>query len=191
MDDRKRIAAIIRDYIARERMSREQFAFKTKLGKLTVDKLLIGIFSDRTLSIVESQTGLQLRGRSRLSRRPPPLPRLRSVAPKVLPSRFSHSQTWEPIQIRNISLTGSRRISLQHFPACGGSSLSHETRPLPIRAEPSMFEMWLEQLLGGRRTSQNSVRASQTHPRHRALKFSDAAVGDLGRAIRSRVARYF
>ena len=62
MDDRKRIAAIIRDYIARERMSREQFAFKTKLGKSTVDKLLIGIFSDRTLSIVESQTGLQLRG---------------------------------------------------------------------------------------------------------------------------------
>ena len=62
MDDRKRIAAIIRDYIARERMSREQFAFKTKLGKSTVDKLLIGLFSDRTFSIVESQTGLQLRG---------------------------------------------------------------------------------------------------------------------------------
>ena len=159
MDDRKRIAAIIRDYIARERMSREQFAFKTKLGKSTVDKLLIGIFSDRTLSIVESQTGLQLRGRSRLSRRPPPLPRLRSVAPKVLPSRFSHSQTWEPIQIRNISLTGSRRISLQHFPACGGSSLSHETRPLPIRAEPSMFEMWLESS-GVRYVLEGSVRAS-------------------------------
>ena len=62
MDDRKRIAAIIRDYVARERVSREQFAFKTKLGKSTVDKLLIGLFSDKTLSIVESQTGLQLRG---------------------------------------------------------------------------------------------------------------------------------
>jgi adenylate cyclase len=61
MDERKRIAAAIRDYIARERISREQFAFKTKLGKSTVDKLLIGLFSDRTLSIVESHTNLSLR----------------------------------------------------------------------------------------------------------------------------------
>ena len=61
MDDRKRVAGIIRDYIARERMSREQFAFRTKLGKSTVDKLLVGIFSDRTLAIVEGQTGLSLR----------------------------------------------------------------------------------------------------------------------------------
>ena len=42
MDDRKRIAGAIRDYLARQRISREQFAFKTKLGKSTVDKLLIG-----------------------------------------------------------------------------------------------------------------------------------------------------
>lgn len=60
-DDRKRIAAVLKDYLARERMSREQFAFKTKLGKSTVDKLLTGLFSDRTLSIVESHTGLALR----------------------------------------------------------------------------------------------------------------------------------
>ena len=64
LDDRKRIAAVIRDYIARERMSREQFAFKTKLGKSTVDKLLTGRFSDKTLSIVESQTQLSLRSTS-------------------------------------------------------------------------------------------------------------------------------
>ena len=70
MDDRKQVAAIIRDYIARERMSREQFAFKTKLGKSTVDKLLIGLYSDRTLSIVESQTGLPLRA----PQTPEPLP---------------------------------------------------------------------------------------------------------------------
>jgi adenylate cyclase len=42
-------------------MSREQFAFRTKLGKSTVDKLLTGLFSDRTLAIVESHTGLALR----------------------------------------------------------------------------------------------------------------------------------
>jgi TolB-like protein len=61
MDDKKRVATIIRDYIARERISREQFAFRTKLGKSTIDKLLIGLFSDKTLSVVESHTGLSLR----------------------------------------------------------------------------------------------------------------------------------
>ncbi|HEX2556167.1 MAG TPA: tetratricopeptide repeat protein [Microvirga sp.] len=61
MDDRKRIAAALKDYLARERISREQFAFRTKLGKSTVDKLLTGLFSDRTLAIVESHTGLALR----------------------------------------------------------------------------------------------------------------------------------
>jgi TolB-like protein/Tfp pilus assembly protein PilF len=60
-DDRKRVAAAIRDFLARERISREQFAFRTKLGKSTVDKLLIGLFSDRTLSVVEAHTNLSLR----------------------------------------------------------------------------------------------------------------------------------
>jgi TolB-like protein len=62
MDKRKQIAAAVRDYLARERISREEFAFRTKLGKSTVDKLLIGLFSDRTLSIVEGHTKLSLRG---------------------------------------------------------------------------------------------------------------------------------
>jgi TolB-like protein/tetratricopeptide (TPR) repeat protein len=64
MDDRKHIAAAIRDYLARERISREQFAFRTKLGKSTVDKLLTGLFSDKTLAIVESHTKLSLREKS-------------------------------------------------------------------------------------------------------------------------------
>ena len=62
MDDRKHVATLIRDWLARERISREQFAFRTKLGKSTVDKLLVGLFSDRTLSVVEAHTGLALRG---------------------------------------------------------------------------------------------------------------------------------
>src|SRR3954462_2387697 len=61
MDDKRQVAAAIRDYLARERISREQFAFKTKLGKSTVEKLLIGLFSERTLAIVESHTALKLR----------------------------------------------------------------------------------------------------------------------------------
>jgi TolB-like protein/Flp pilus assembly protein TadD len=75
MDARKRIAAAIKDYLARERMSREQFAFKTKLGKSTIDKLLIGLFSDRTLAIVEAHTTLSLR---------PLLEEQRPAAPKPL-----------------------------------------------------------------------------------------------------------
>ncbi|MFH5923028.1 tetratricopeptide repeat protein [Roseomonas xinghualingensis] len=61
MDENRRVANIIRDYIAREHMSRDQFAFKTKLGRSTVDKLLVGLFSDKTLAIVEGHTGLPLR----------------------------------------------------------------------------------------------------------------------------------
>jgi TolB-like protein/Tfp pilus assembly protein PilF len=70
MDEKKQIAAAIRDYLARERISRKQFAFKTKLGKSTVDKLLIGLFSDKTLSIVESHTKLALRTRPELQPAP-------------------------------------------------------------------------------------------------------------------------
>src|SRR5262249_28006276 len=61
MDDKKRITTEIRDYLARQRISREQFAHQTRLGKSTVDKLLTGLFSERTLVIVESHTGLKLR----------------------------------------------------------------------------------------------------------------------------------
>ena len=59
MDDKQRIVTAIRDYLARERISREQFAFKTKLGKSTIDKLLTGLFSDKTLAIVETHTQLR------------------------------------------------------------------------------------------------------------------------------------
>ena len=61
MEGRKQVAAAVRDYIARKHMSRDEFAFRTKLGKSTVDKLLTGLFSDRTLAIVEDHTQLSLR----------------------------------------------------------------------------------------------------------------------------------
>lgn len=55
-DERRRtIVKTIRSYIARERISREEFARRTKLGKSTVDKLVVGIFSEKTLLQVESQ----------------------------------------------------------------------------------------------------------------------------------------
>jgi adenylate cyclase len=61
LEAKKRVSAAIRDYLARERISREQFAFRTKLGKSTVDKLLIGLFSEKTLAIAEGHTKLALR----------------------------------------------------------------------------------------------------------------------------------
>src|SRR3546814_6985757 len=89
MDARKRIAAAVKDHLARERISREQFAFKTRLGKSTIDKLLIGLFSDRTLSIVEAYTKLPLRAmlEGRADARPadsPSPPGSRPAAPKPL-----------------------------------------------------------------------------------------------------------
>lgn len=61
MDGKRRIAAAIKDFIARERISRDEFAHRTRLGKSTVDKLLTGLFSDRTLSVVEGYSKLVLR----------------------------------------------------------------------------------------------------------------------------------
>src|SRR5436190_13485872 len=91
MGEKKRITAEIRDYLARQRISREQFAHQTRLGKSTVDKLLTGLFSERTLSIVESHTGLKLRDRPDTAPQaaapgatePPPMPDRPSIA--VLP----------------------------------------------------------------------------------------------------------
>lgn len=58
--DRQRIIQAIRTYIAKERISREEFAARTKLGKSTVDKLVVGIFSDRTVLQIESMLNLKL-----------------------------------------------------------------------------------------------------------------------------------
>jgi hypothetical protein len=60
--DRKRIVQAIRGYIARERISREEFAQRAKLGKSTVDKLVVGLFSEKTILQVEQQMGLSLLG---------------------------------------------------------------------------------------------------------------------------------
>lgn len=58
--DRKRIVQAIRAYIARERISREEFAIHTRLGKSTIDKLVVGIFSEKTILQLESQLKLGL-----------------------------------------------------------------------------------------------------------------------------------
>jgi hypothetical protein len=52
--DRTRIVQAIRTYIAKERISRDEFAKRTKLGKSTVDKLVVGMFSEKTILQIES-----------------------------------------------------------------------------------------------------------------------------------------
>jgi hypothetical protein len=58
--DRQRIARAVRAYIARERISREEFAQRARLGKSTVDKLVVGIFSERTVLQIEAQLKMGL-----------------------------------------------------------------------------------------------------------------------------------
>ena len=58
--DRTKIVQAIRAYIARERISREEFAQRTKLGKSTVDKLVVGLFSEKTILQIESHLKINL-----------------------------------------------------------------------------------------------------------------------------------
>jgi hypothetical protein len=55
--DRKRIGQAVKEHIAREGLSREEFAFRTKIPKATIDKLVTGIFSDKTLARLERAVG--------------------------------------------------------------------------------------------------------------------------------------
>jgi class 3 adenylate cyclase len=91
MDHERRITAAIRNYLARERISREQFAFKTKLGKSTVDKLLTGLFSERRSrswrAIPASSSGRCWRAQAPAMQAGPrrrPWPRSRSTGPRSL-----------------------------------------------------------------------------------------------------------
>jgi uncharacterized protein YecT (DUF1311 family) len=55
-EESRQIGREIKKYLAVNRISREQFCHETKLGKSTVDKLIVGIFSDATLQIVLERT---------------------------------------------------------------------------------------------------------------------------------------
>jgi transcriptional regulator with XRE-family HTH domain len=59
--DRRRIIEAIRTYMARERISRDEFAQRVKLGKSTIDKLATGIFSERTILQIEARLNIKLR----------------------------------------------------------------------------------------------------------------------------------
>lgn len=63
--ERQSITQAVRTYLARERISREEFARRTKLGKSTVDKLVTGLFSEKTVIQVETHTKLALLGSAR------------------------------------------------------------------------------------------------------------------------------
>jgi transcriptional regulator with XRE-family HTH domain len=60
-EQRRRITEAIRTYMARERISREEFAQRAKLGKSTIDKLATGLFSERTILQIEARLNINLR----------------------------------------------------------------------------------------------------------------------------------
>lgn len=59
-DDKRRIVQSVRALMARERISREEFAQRARLGKSTVDKLFIGLFSEKTVLQIEQLLDVKL-----------------------------------------------------------------------------------------------------------------------------------
>ena len=60
--EKQKIVDTIRTYMARERISRDEFAQRAKLGKSTIDKLVTGLFSERTILQIEARLNIRLRG---------------------------------------------------------------------------------------------------------------------------------
>ena len=162
MDDAAgRIAALVRDYLARERITRAKFAFETKLGRATVDKLLVGLFSERTLSIVEAHTGLPIHA-MRASKSvegqasgdggtPPALPDIPSIA--VLP--FTNmggapEQDYFADGITEDIITGLSRLRWL-FVIARNSSFAYKHRSVDVRQ--------IARELGVRYLLEGSVRA--------------------------------
>ena len=65
--EKENIVAAIRTYMARERISRDEFARRTKLGKSTVDKSVTGLFSERTILHIEARLNVRLRAAQEIS----------------------------------------------------------------------------------------------------------------------------
>jgi adenylate cyclase len=165
MDERKQVAGMIRDYIAQQRMSREQFAFRTKLGKSTVDKLLIGLYSERTLAIVEGQTGLSLRPARQAKQptpaaapeKPPELPDKPSIAVLPLDNMSGNSdQDYFADGIAEDIITALSKVR-GFFVVARNSSFSYKGRA--VEARKIARELGVQYLLEGSvRKSGNRVR---------------------------------
>jgi hypothetical protein len=69
-DEKQKIVEAVRTYMARERISRDEFAQRTKLGKSTIDKLVTGLFSERTILQIEARLNIRLRDTGRRANAP-------------------------------------------------------------------------------------------------------------------------
>ena len=186
MDGKKRIAATIKDYLARERVSREEFAFRTKLGKSTVDKLLIGLFSDRTLSIVESHTKLALRSTLAGDLAPAAA---RDEARLSRPGRaFDRRAALHEHERRS----GARfhcgrahaRTSSRRSRACAGSSSSRAIRASSTRARPRTCAQVAQRPRRSLHPRRQRPDRRRPHPRQRAAHRRRIRQAHLGREIR-------
>ena len=64
-DEKRKIVEAVRTYMARQRISRDEFAQRAKLGKSTIDKLVTGLFSERTILQIEARLNIRLRDTGR------------------------------------------------------------------------------------------------------------------------------
>ena len=58
LDPKKTVATALREYMKQKGYDRYRLADKVNLSKSTIDKMLVGIYSDRALARVESKTGV-------------------------------------------------------------------------------------------------------------------------------------
>jgi hypothetical protein len=71
---RKAVGQAIKEHIAREGLSREEFCFRFRIAKGTLDKMVTGLFSDKTLVKFERNVGRSFRdGASSFERAAPEL----------------------------------------------------------------------------------------------------------------------
>jgi hypothetical protein len=61
LDPKRTVALAIREYMTRKGYDRYRFADKVNLSKSTIDKMLVGIYSDHALARVENRTGVRFR----------------------------------------------------------------------------------------------------------------------------------
>ena len=189
MDDRKRIAAAIRDYLARSAISREQFAFKTKLGKSTVDKLLTGLFSDRTLVDRREPHRPALRAMPRAPDSPAaPAPRRRLKPldkPSIAVLPFTN-MSGDPEQdyfadgITEDIITALARLRWL-FVIARNSTFVYKGKPVDVRAGRARARRAL-------RARRQRAHGRPAHPHHRPADRRRDRQAHLGRALRPRAA---
>ena len=190
MDDRKQVTAAIRDYLARERMSREQFAFKTKLGKSTVDKLLTGLYSDRTL--VDRREPTPACGCVATPAESPAAPAPCRGAAARLGQAVDRRDALRQHERRSGAGVPRRRADRGHHHGAGAAALAVRHRPqLDLRLQEQADRRARRRARSRRALRARGQRAHvrPAHPHHRPADRGRDRQARLGRTLRPRAGR--